>query len=52
MDDVAWWITNNIFTFMLWMLLDSEGRKVAIGLWVLMIILSIFLLTRTRVDND
>jgi len=52
MDDVVWWVINNLFTFSLWLLIEEEGRKVAVVLWFLAIFLSIFILIKSGASDD
>ena len=51
MEEIVWWLTNSIFSFCLWLLIDEEGRSVAKIIWSLYIVFLVYLLLKGDWDG-
>jgi hypothetical protein len=52
MDDILWWLTNNAFLFVFWLLVDEDGRTVAKIIWSLSIVFLICFIAKGKWDGE
>jgi hypothetical protein len=50
-DDLVWWITNSIFSALLWLLIDRDGQEVLKILYSLGVVI-IFILAYKEWSKD
>jgi len=52
MEEVVWWMTNTIFTWMLWITLDNSGRKTALVFWLIVLPVIFYFIIKLGEKND